>query len=373
LAKASGNEPVNARAAASPGARVLSRPSQLGRRLLLVGARFILVVIACVAAALGLFEIIYRWQVIDTYRPELKAFNEARSLSGEDARPAILILGDSFTAGTDSYAALLREKLPAYRVINGGLTGTGILEAGIVAPGRFRRFAPKIFIYQIYVGNDLFNLRYDIHWGKASPWRNIYWIAAQRLRGLGFLNYRAGQIHAGWRARDGAPPLPPPDVEPGPFDPARYNLHERRYLEADPWFLEDQILLLGARRADYQVLLDKLGRLLDLCREPGCRSYLLAIPHACQVDQLDFDKITTVGGRFRHPQSVSDLEYPFLSGLRSALKRRGLGEDRLIDPLPALRASEEAGDRVYYLHDPHLNSRGQRILADLIQSRLAAE
>ena len=355
-----------------PAARVRFRLAHRGGRLLYAVMWLLAFVIGCTAAALGLFEIIYRWQWIDTYKPELKAFNDARSLSGEDHRPGILILGDSFTAGRDSYPALLQSELPEYRVINAGLTATGILEARFVAPGRFRRFTPEVFIYQIYVGNDLFNLRYDLHWGEASALRNLYWMTAQRLRGLGFLNYRAGQTMARWRAGDGAPPLAPV-IESGPFDPARYNRHERGYLEADPWFLEDQILLQGARKDDFQVLLGKLGELLALCREPACRSYLLVIPHACQVDHRYLENMMTLGGQFRLAQRVSDPEYPFLRGIRTLLTEQGLGQDRLLDPLPVLRASEEAGDPVYYLHDPHLNSRGQQILAEMIRSRIAAD
>lgn len=356
----------------SPAAKAPLRLAGRGGRLLRAVLRLLILAIGCTVATLVLFEIIYRTQAIDTYKPELKAYNDARSLSGADHRPGILILGDSFTAGHDAYPALLQSELSEYRVINAGITATGILEASIVAPGRLRRFTPSVFIYQIYVGNDLFNIRYDLHWGKVSAVRNLYWLIAQRLRGLGFLNYRAGQVVAGWRARNGAPP-PAPIVESGPFDPARYDGHERSYLEADPSFLEDQILLQGARKDDFQVLLGKLGGLLAMCREPACRSYVLVIPHACQVDQRYLENMVTLGGQFQNAQRVSDPEYPFLLGIRALLKEQGLGEDRLLDPLPALRASEEAGEPAYFLHDPHLNSRGQRILAEMIRSRIAAE
>lgn len=145
--------------------------------------------------ALLAFEILYRIQVVDTYAPELRAYDPGSDLRNDDGRPTILLMGDSFTAGTESFPAILRRDLPGARIINAGIPGTGIIETAIVAAERFRRFRPAVFVYQIYVGNDLFNITYPVNWHKLSVTRNLYWMLAQRFRSISYLNYRLGQFN----------------------------------------------------------------------------------------------------------------------------------------------------------------------------------
>jgi len=62
--------------------------------------------------------------------------------------------------------------------------GTGIFQTLMIAPGRLRRFHPSVLVYQIYVGNDLFDVRYPVSWRRLSIARNVYWTAANHLRSL---------------------------------------------------------------------------------------------------------------------------------------------------------------------------------------------
>ena len=48
--------------------------------------------------------------------------------------------------------------------------------------------------YQVYVGNDLFDIRYPTNWHTISPARNIYWFLANHLRVVGYLNYRLRHV-----------------------------------------------------------------------------------------------------------------------------------------------------------------------------------
>jgi hypothetical protein len=129
-------------------------------------------------AALLIFEFIYRDQLIDTFRAELKAYNSPQVLN-MDERKTLLVMGDSFSAGNTSYPAWLRFFQDDYRVINAGVPGIGILEAAATAPRRFEEFKPSIFIYQVYVGNDLYNISYPVNWSNVSFIRNLYWSVAQ--------------------------------------------------------------------------------------------------------------------------------------------------------------------------------------------------
>jgi hypothetical protein len=82
-------------------------------------------------------------------------------------------MGDSMTAGTQSYLVILRRYLsPPYRVINAGISGGCALEGALTARGRFAGFSPSVFIYQVYVGNDLFETRHPSNWKAVPPLRN---------------------------------------------------------------------------------------------------------------------------------------------------------------------------------------------------------
>src|SRR5437764_8719219 len=144
-------------------------------------------------------------------------------------------MGDSFTEGRTSYAGMLQDTLQEWRVINASVGGTGVLQALYMAPNRFAQFHPTIFVYQVYVGNDLFDIRYPINWRTISPIRNIYWFVANHLRFIGYLNYRLSQVriaHAAPTAAFAAEPS-------GTFDAEHYEPRIKAYLHAEPSLWED--------------------------------------------------------------------------------------------------------------------------------------
>ena len=157
--------------------------------------RLVLLVLLNLCLPLLVLEWVDRTQMVDTYRPELHAFNPSQVLT-DDHRPTLLLMGDSFTAGHTSYAGLLQETLQEWRVINAAVSGTGVLQTVSMAPHRFAQFHPAIFLYQVYVGNDLFDIRYPTNWQTISPIRNLYWLLANHLRVLGDLNYRLQHVSA---------------------------------------------------------------------------------------------------------------------------------------------------------------------------------
>jgi hypothetical protein len=340
--------------------------------------RALLACIVIVAVTAVLFEVIYRYQLVDTYRPELRALNRPEDLAADSKGRTILIMGDSFTASDRSYPAILRASLPQYRVINAGLTATGVLEATTIAPARFRKFKPSVFIYQIFVGNDLFNIRYPISWSRISLGRNIFWSMAQQLRSFGYLNYRAAQHLYYLKHRAMGAPL----IEPGPrseksdcddeseFSVDRYNESERVYFQAEPRLLEDQVLVRGARAQDYLILLKRLGELLAYCDPATCDAYVLVIPHACQVNARYLHDMTLLGAEFSAPQEVLADQYPFLEGIQKYLDAQGMTSVHVLSPIGMLRSNEADGSRVYYQNDPHLCARGQRLLASYLLENL---
>ena len=155
---------------------------------------FLVYGILCLVFMGSAFEIFYRLQIVDTYSPELRSYNRPIDLKGRDNRSILLAMGDSFTAGNETYPNILRDKLPNYVVINSGITGTSIIEAAIVAPKRFQQFSPAVFIYQIYVGNDLFDITHPVNWATISLARNVYWTMSNYFKIIDFLELSVSAV-----------------------------------------------------------------------------------------------------------------------------------------------------------------------------------
>src|SRR2546427_3699325 len=282
-----------------------------------------LLVLLNLCMPLLVLEWAYRTQILDTYRPELQAFNPVQMMA-DDGRPTLLLMGDSFTAGRTSYAGLLQDTLQEWRVLNAAVSGTGVLQAVYMAQNRFAQFHPAIFLYQVYVGNDLFDIRYPLNWRTTSPGRNIYWFLANHLRVVGYLNYRLRQVKErltsskrqalSLRVAMAATSTADP---PTAFAVEHYDARVKTYVRAEPSLLEDSILVQGSRRHDYASFLEKLAQLLAYCSQEVCRAYILVIPHVCQVDEAYLTYMSQLGARFTTPAAMRLSEYPFLVGLRA--------------------------------------------------------
>jgi hypothetical protein len=351
------------------------------------------------------FEFAFRFQLVDTYSPELRSFNRPKDLAGGDGRPAMLVMGDSFTAGNATYVSILRAKLPDYRVVNAGIPGTGIIEAAIIAPRRFRQHSPAVFIYQVYVGNDLFDITHPVNWAAIPPARNLYWGLSNVFRSLGFLNYRLGQrfatAHEILSGREPGLPRPrenpvkggkerdhgtiPAGREPGlpqaadlpvhhkaePFSVAAYTERSKIQLLADPWLLDKQINVSGERERDFETFLRELRELISYCRRDRCQTHILVIPHCSQLNAKYLDNFKRLGGKIRKENEIQNNEYPFIRKLRSAVAP-GSGVT-ILNPLEYLRKREASGEPMYFQNDEHLTPAGQKAIADFLLAEAGIE
>ena len=127
-----------------------------------------------------------------------------------------------------------------------------------MAPNRFAQFHPSIFLYQIYVGNDLFDIRYPLNWRTISLVRNAYWFLANHLRVLGYLNYRLRQVQETLTLRQrhalflidtvvAASAI----MDTGVFSVEHYDPRVKLYVRAESALIEDSILVQGKRQHDY--------------------------------------------------------------------------------------------------------------------------
>ena len=318
-----------------------------------------LLALSSVAVPFLLLEAVYRGQWVETYAPELRAYNPPDALLSTEDRPTLLAMGDSFTAGVVSYPNALRESRPEWRIVNAGLPGTGIVQSRAICARRLKRFDPDCCVYQVFVGNDLLDLRYPWDGENLSLVRRAYWWLAMRWRSLGFLNYRLAQ----WSS-----PNPPAYEEffaakdlKTPFSPEAYDARERLYFQAEPHLVESQVRLQGRRAGDYVRWLNELSALRREFGSRNCLVILLVIPHAAQVAPIYIERMGRLGARFSEPAEMMKTDYPFVEGIR----RRFAGDSQVIvvDPLPDLQAAEREGRAVYFSNDGHLNRTGQEIVA----------
>ena len=315
--------------------------------------------------AIIILEFVYLSGKIDFYRPELAAFNPEHDLSRDEDRQTILIMGDSFTAGNMNYPNMLRTMLPRYRIINSGVSGTGIIQAEVMAKRRVEQFSPKIFLYQIYIGNDLFDVTYPVNWGRLSLTRNIYWLVSNRFRSVAYINYRLGQMSASEKqhyTKYSEPASPYQENEV--FDIKKFTERDKIYNAADPDLIHHTIRLGGERAKDFALLVGKLEKVFASLPK-DCGKAILVIPHMSQINEIYADRSMRLGARFPASESILEVEYPFITQLKQHFR-----DVTVLNALIPLRKAEEEGVHVYYTNDSHLNVHGQKVLADYVAMHL---
>lgn len=324
-----------------------------------------IILIISVVIAIVLSNAIYLSGYLDFYKPELLANNSITDLSGKDKNNTILIMGDSFTAGNNSYPNILRNRLPSYRIINSGIPGSGIIQASIIAKRRIDEFNPSIFIYQIYVGNDLLDISYPVNWTNLSFMRNVYWLTSNHLRIISFLNYRLGQLNASNREiyqKHNDRKIGEDENEK--FSIERYTRREIIYNIADAKLVENSILLKGNRIEDFKFLLSQLEKVFKFL-PASSKKYIVLVPHASQVNLEYLHRTIEIRANFSDPDEILEEEYPFARRIKEEFPNI-----RVLNPLALFRKAEANGVKVYYVNDGHLNNSGQRILADFIAQHL---
>jgi hypothetical protein len=307
------------------------------------------------------FEFIYRFQWFDFYKPELNGLNARFEL--ESSKPKVLIAGDSFTASLDSYAAILKDSLPEYSVINAAVPGTGIRQHALYLPRRIKRFKPDVFIYQFYVGNDLFDISHPSASSHISFPRRAYWWLADRVLSISFINFRA----AGFRYRfydDAGGAYQPKTKEI--FSVDHYSKREKFNNQAEPELLENTLYLLNGRGGDWKVFEKKFKPMVENLN-PGTKKIFVIIPHQAQLSALYLNRHTQLGAHFSHPIHLANpQDYPLYKNIYALCSQLGF---EVVDPLVDFRLTAPQFP-VYYENDPHLNPAGQGVLASGILKKI---
>ncbi len=328
------------------------------------------------ATAAGL-ELAYRRQVVDFYRTELEVFNRSADLGDRAgaAGPTVVVFGDSFAAGADGLVAMVRGELgDDVRVVSSAVAGTSVREVDLMLDRRLARFRPELVVLQVYLGNDLADLRHPVDWRRVGPARNLYWLVTDHGLGvLAFANYKLRQLAD--RARLGLRSTPEQRLaaaavaEARPFAAADYRARERTLLAADPRLIVHQLALSGPMAAAWARYRTHLERVLERCRRADVAVVVLVLPHCVQVHDAYRDRFRHLGAELPDGDHRADPP-PFAAAIRAvATARPGV---TVVDPLAALQAAESAGGSVYQHNDDHLNDRGRQVVASELARVLRA-
>jgi hypothetical protein len=302
-----------------------------------------------------LLELSYRFYVIDFYASEFTALNPV-SVSDANEKPTVLFLGDSFTANVDSYVGKLRNKL-SFNLINGAISGTGVMEASFVAPSRIDEFEPDILVYQIYVGNDLLDIKHRST-GDTPFLRQVYHSLSDKFRVLKFLNYRLAQVRFGFY-NDLNSPLAQTDK---PFSPDSYSARQKLIFQAEPNHLENILELKNGRDAEVKILIKRVAQIRNQLDERA-KLILLLIPHCSLINSTYHKRMSTLGSKSK--EITNDLFYSTLSS--------EFPDVDILDVRSLFRSQDSTGHRLYYENDPHLNNLGQTVLAKFMKDYLKSK
>jgi hypothetical protein len=301
-----------------------------------------LVVVAVIVTAL--LELIYRYQLIEFYNPELRGLNPR--LSQELPKGNVLVFGDSFSAHPESWVKYLREAYPQYNFINASVPGSGILQHELFFRKRLREFMPVAIIYQFYNGNDFLDIRHPVNFKTLSLSRNLYWILSEKLLISQYINKRLANLKPHTQTI-----MELHDVSYSKF---KYNKRTVKYFTGDPWYLSGSIMLADNKTDIYKQWRDKFVALQHEVPD-SVPVYLLVIPHCAQVHDVYQSRMKELGGYF--DPDIMAQDYPLIKQLGLDLKHVGI-----IDPLPFFQELESEGIQLYYSNDPHLNNTGQKYL-----------
>ena len=316
-----------------------------------------------VAISLVILELIYRNYWIDFYRPELLHQNDAADLS-ESSKPTILVFGDSFTASKIGYVSTLRDSFENHRVINAGISGTTVVQNLLPLKSRVREFSPEVIVYQVYLGNDILEFRHPTDSDRIGVVRRIYWWLSDRIRVLGFLNYRFLHVRQkiyqdlpiSWVKKDRS------------FDEEYYSARTKMHIRTEPRMLEDVVSMGGDRYRDVVNYVKRLKRHLNrVSKSTGI--VLVIVPHCAQVSEKYRSRMQRLGAKLTDPKLTSEVDYIFMDYLRQMVEYSNI---RILNPLLEFRKAEEKYP-LYWENDPHLNIEGQALLGEILVNFMVKE
>lgn len=298
---------------------------------------------------LSVFEVAYRYQLIDFYATGWQYLNS--NVDKESELPKILVLGDSFSAGDKTWVSDLNKskKFVAY---NSSVPGIGVETFNFLLSSRLKEVQPDIVILQLYVGNDLYDINKPVNWQTFNLSRNLFWSVSNHFRSLNYLNYKAGQV-----SQDVVGNVDPKTVQG--FNEKLYSSRTKMYIQGDVNYPQNSILLDESVEPEFEELKSGIEKIRSEVPE-DIPIYVLVVPHCTQLDTFYVDNYRKLGAEIKGS----------VVGSSRWCENLAIDGMSIINPVHILSQFDSPKERAYLVNDPHLTDQGQRVLGDFVLNEL---
>ncbi|MBQ4804093.1 hypothetical protein J8L88_14620 [Aquimarina sp. MMG015] len=304
-----------------------------------------------------LFELSYRFSVIDFYKAEFTSLNGANDIESKDID--YLVFGDSFSATTDNYVEYLRSSSDK-TFINSGVQGIGVKQVNTFVNRRIQKYQPKNIIYQVYVGNDLIDVDHLTNYKELPLIRNVYWDVSDMFLSSSYVNYRLGHF------KSSVAPINK-TFNDQRFSVKDYNQRSKLYFKSDSAYLYKSVTAEGSFQHRYAIWIDELKEFIEGI-PTDVQVFIVFVPHCSQLNSFYFNNMRELGAKFSDETEFKKMEYGFFE--KASLDIQQYKNVTLLNPLEQLREKDTKEKRLYYLNDPHLNEYGQKVLGTFLEEEL---
>ncbi|MHA7057590.1 hypothetical protein ACWGOQ_0010255 [Aquimarina sp. M1] len=303
-----------------------------------------------------LFEVSYRFYVIDFYKVEFSSLN--KGLYKESENIDYLIIGDSFSTYPNNYIDFIRKKYPEKKIINLSIPGTGIKQVNSFIKSKIEKYNPKNIIYQVYAGNDLIDVKHLSNWNELSIPRSLYWKLSDYFQSGVYLNQRLKKYN---------PNIKTSYSDKSEFSSERYNPREVLLFKVNNEFLYKSIVLKDDFRDRYNIWKKEMTSFLGTTSK-NSNVFVFFIPHCAQLNNYYLSNMKGLQGSFSDVNYFQNIDYPFYLTAKSDFE--GLKNVTFLNPILYLRQKDQEFNRLYFKNDPHLNARGQEEIFNFLDNSI---
>lgn len=314
-----------------------------------------LVIISC--STLLLFEVVYRYGVIDFYKAEIEALNPSDSIESDTID--YLVFGDSFSTPTDNYVDKLRSAYPEKSFLNLSIPGTGIKQVNTFAKKKIKQYKPKHILYQVYIGNDLLDVHHLSNWKRVSFVRNIYWKTTDYIWSGVYINQKLKRFSVD---KGGVYTL-----KKEVFSAGLYTKRQRLLFHADASYLYKTITIQDGFLNRYTSWEEEMRSFLNVIPS-DVKVSIVFVPHCAQVNDWYYDNMRTLGAQFEDKRDAQSDDYEFYS--KAVADFKTFGNVSFYNPIKYLKQKDTSINRLYYNNDPHFNDLGQKAIYEFLDTAI---
>ena len=309
---------------------------------------------------LVLFEVCYRYHIVDFYASEINGLNEKSDLQKYQAD--VLVFGDSFSATSKAinYVDRLRETYSEKTFLNFSIPGTGVRQLNTFAKQKIERYKPETIIYQIYAGNDLLDVEKFKVFNNVSLGKYAFWQVSNSFLSLPYLNHKSSVFKPKVNYRTKT-------IKIKTFREDYYNKRSKNYLSINPNYLEETINLSGNFDEKYDLWLEEINAFLSVVPDTT-KVCFVWVPHCTQVNAWYLNNFKSLNANFLNEANYLGRNYSFFNRANNDLKHhKNVSQLNLLE---AFKKADTKSTRVYFANDPHLNKYGNDVLAKELKTSL---